>query len=296
MSSFANLFKDPPPTHVFELSERGLAFAEVAEPGHAGFTPFDAGVVQASPVHDNIQQPSVVEARIRASVRANGKHKRRAALILPDYCTRVAVLDFDSFPESHEERLALLRFRMKKGVPFDAETAVVSYAVQPQKKEATDGAKVEVLAAIVASEIVTRYEAPFRGLGFQPGMVTTSTLAALNLVDADESSMFVKLSGRVLSLIVLQGSQIKLARCIELDTDHPEEMDSILHPTVAYIEDELKAVLRRVWLCGFDDQRLALVQRFQTEWRAPVEPLRSRFGTPNANNAGLLGYLESVAS
>jgi type IV pilus assembly protein PilM len=295
MGSFANLFKDPPPTHVFELSERGLAFAEVAEPGHAGFTPFDAGVLQASPVHDNIQQPTIVEERIRASVRANGKHKRRAALILPDYCARVAVLDFDSFPESHEERLALLRFRMKKGVPFDAETAVVSYAVQPRKKEADD-AKVEVLAAIVASEIVTRYEAPFRGLGFQPGMVTTSTLAALNLVDAEESSMFVKLSGRVLSLIVLQGTQIKLARCIELDTDLAEEIDSILQPTVAYIEDELKATLGRVWLCGFDDQRLALARRWQADWRAPVEPLRSRFGTPNANNAGLLGYLESVAS
>ena len=295
MGSFANLFKDPPPTHVFELSERGLAFVEVAEPGQAGFTPFHAGVVQASPVHDNIQQPAVVEERIRAAVRANGKQRRRAALILPDYCARVAVLDFDSFPESHEERLALLRFRMKKGVPFDAETAVVSYAIQPRKKDADD-TKVEVLAAIVASEIVTRYEAPFRGLGFQPGMVTISTLAALNLVDADESSMFVKLSGRVLSLIVLQGSLIKLARCIELDTDLAEEIDSILQPTVAYIEDELKAALRRVWLCGFDDQRLALAHRWQTDWRAPVEPLRSKFGTPNANNAGLLGYLESVAS
>jgi type IV pilus assembly protein PilM len=294
MGSFANLLKDPPPTHVFELSERGIAFAEVAEPKQAGFTPFDAGVLQVTPVHDNVQQAGALEERIRISVPANGKSKRRAALILPDYCTRVAVLDFDAFPESHEERLALLRFRMKKGVPFDVETAMVSYAIQPRKKDAGEG-KVEVLAAIVSAEIVTRYEAPFRELGFQPGIVTTSTLAALNLVDADENSMFVKLSGRVISLIVLQGSAIKLARCIELDTDQPEEMDSILHPTVAYIEDELKAVLRRVWLCGFDDQRLALVQRFQTEWRAAVEPLRSQFGTPNANNAGLLGYLESVA-
>jgi len=294
MGSFANLLKDPPPTHVFELSERGIAFAEVAEPKHSGFTPFDAGVLQVTPVHDNVQQPGAVEERIRVSIPANGKSKRRAALILPDYCARVAVLDFDAFPETHEERLALLRFRMKKGVPFDAETAMVSYAIQPRRKDARD-AQVDVLAAIVSAEIVTRYEAPFRALGFQPGMVTTSTLAALNLVDADESSMFVKLSGRVVSLIVLQGSAIKLARCIELDTDQPEEMDSILHPTVAYIEDELKAVLRKVWLCGFDDQRLALVQRFQTEWRAAVEPLRSQFGTPNANNAGLLGYLESVA-
>jgi type IV pilus assembly protein PilM len=293
MGSFANLFKDPPPTHVFELSERGLAFAEVAEPDEAGFSPFEGGVLQVSPIHDNIHQAAVVEERIRAAVPGNGRSKRRAALILPDYSARVAVLDFDAFPEQHEERLALVRFRMKKSVPFDVDSAMVSYAIQPRKKEAGD-TKVEVLVAIVAAEIVARYEAPFRGLGYQPGMVTTSTLAALNLVDADESSMFVKMSGRVLSVMVLQGSQIKLARCIEMDSNLPEEIDSILHPTVAYIEDELKAALRKVWLCGFDD-RAGLAQRWQTDWRAEVEPLKSRFGTPGSHNAGLLGYLESVA-
>jgi len=222
MSSFANLFKDPPPTHVFELSERGLAFAEVGEPGPPGFTPFDAGVVQVSPVHDNIQQAGMVEERIRISVPESGRGKRRAALILPDYCARVAVLDFDAFPEHPDERVALIRFRMKKSVPFDVDNAMVSFAIQPRKKELSDS-KVEVLVAIMASEIVARYEAPFRALGYQPGLVTTSTLAALNLVDADESSMFVKLSGRVLSVMVLQGSLIKLARCIEMDNDQADE-------------------------------------------------------------------------
>ena len=295
MSSLANLFKDPPPTHVFELSGRGLAFAEVAEPSQAGFTPFDAGVLQVSPVHDNIPQPGVLQERIRSSVPPNGKSKRRAALILPDYCARVAVLDFDAFPEHHEERLALLRFRMKKSVPFDVDSAMVSYAIQPGRHEA-GGTKVEVLMSIVAAEILARYEAPFRGLGYHPGFVTTSSLAALNLVDPDESAMFVKLGGQILSLIVLQGSVVKLARCVEMDSDQSDEIESILHPTVAYIEDELKTPLRRMWLCGFDESRAAMTQRWQTEWRASVEPLRSRFGTPGANNSGLLGYLESVAS
>lgn len=292
MSSFANLFQDPPPTHVFELSEKGLAFAEVAEPGRSGFTPFDPGFLTVSPVHDNIQQPGLVQERIRASLALNGKHRRRAALILPDYCARVAVLDFDAFPDSHDERLALLRFRMKKSVPFDVDSAVVSYAIQPRGREAHS--KVEVLVAILAAEIVARYEAPFRGLGFHPGFITTSSLACLNLVDADEASMLVKLNAHVLSLIVLQGSAIKLARCVELDSESPDEIDSVLHPTVAYIEDELKAALKRIWLCGFE-QHPQLTPRWQTEWNSAVEPLKSQFGVPGAHNAGMLGYLESVA-
>ena len=293
MSSFANLFQDPPPTHVFELSEKGLAFAEVAEPGRPGFTPFEPGCLTVSPVHDNIQQPGLVQDRIRASIAPNGKHRRRAALILPDYCARVAVLDFDAFPDSHEERLALLRFRMKKSVPFDVDSAVVSYAIQPRRREAGDS-KVEVMAAILAAEIVARYEAPFRGLGFHPGFITTSSLACLNLVDTDEASMLVKLNAQVLSLIVLQGSAIKLARCVELDSELPDEIESVLHPTVAYIEDELKAALKKMWLCGFE-QHPALAQRWQAEWNSAVEPLKSKFGVPGAHNAGMLGYLESVA-
>src|ERR1700686_1758427 len=159
----ASLLKDPPPTHAFELSEEGIAFASIAEPAHTEFAQLDAGVLTASPAHDNIQQPHAVLDRIHRLVPPNGHRKRRAALILPDYCARVAVLDFDAFPSQPHEQLALLRFRMKKSVPFDVDSAIVSYVVQA--RGAGDGAKVEVLAALMGAEIVAHYEAPFRNAG-----------------------------------------------------------------------------------------------------------------------------------
>jgi type IV pilus assembly protein PilM len=294
MSSLANLFKDPPPTHAFELSEQGIAFADVADPRDPGFTPLEAGVLLASPLHDNIQQFGVVQERIRHCVPPNGSRKKRAALILPDYCARVAVLDFDAFPDDNEERLALLRFRMKKSVPFDVDSAVVSFAVQPHRRD-SDGAKVEVLVAIIAAEIVARYEAPFRAIGIHPGLITTSSLAALNLIQPDDISLLVKLAAHTLSVVVLHGSAVRLARCVELDSDQPEEIESVLHPTVAYVEDELKSLPKRIWLSGFGTQSASLAQRWHAEWHVAVDPLNSRFGAPGVNNAGLLGYLESVA-
>ena len=294
MNLFATIFKDPPPAYAFELSEQGVAFAGVSQPGQVGFTPFDAGVLLVSPVHDNVQQASVVEERIRAILPPNGHRKRRAALILPDYSARVAVLDFDAFPAEQEERLALLRFRMKKSVPFDVDSAVVSFAVQPHRRGASES-KVEVLVAIMAAEIVGRYEAPFRALGFHPGFITTSSLAALNLIQPDGVTMLVKLNGNILSVLVLQQSAVRLSRSVELDDGREEEIESVLHPTVAYIEDELQASPKRVWLCGLGPQRAVLAQRWQAEWKAAVQPLESRFGAPTAHNAGLLGYLESVA-
>jgi len=291
MTSLANLLKDPPPTHAFELSEAGIAFARVNEPKEANFLPFDAGVLLVSPVQDNIHQPQAVLDQLRVIAPPNGHRRRRAALILPDYCARIAVLDFDAFPSDPAEQLALIRFRLKKSVPFDIDSAIVSYSAQPRRK---DSEKIEVLAAVMAAEVVGQYEAPFRTMGFHPGLVTTSSLAALNLVQPELISMLVKLNGRILSVLVMDGSTLKLARSVEMDGGAADEIESVLHPTVAYIEDELKSKPRRIWLCGFGADSGEYAERWKAEWGVDVEPLRAHFGMPGPNNAGLLGYLESI--
>jgi type IV pilus assembly protein PilM len=293
--SLANLLKDPPPTHAFELSEEGISFAPVSASARAEFAPFEPGVLLVSPLHDNIQQPHVLLEQIRSLVPVNGHRKRRAAVILPDYCARIAVLDFDTFPSDPDEQQALVRFRLKKSVPFEVDTAVVSYVEQPRLSNAKGETKVEILAAVMSSEIVHQYETPFRDSGFHPGLVTTSSIAALNLLDADGITLLVKLSGRILSVLVLSDNAVKLARCIEMDEAGVLDIESVLHPTIAYIEDELKSRPKLVWLAGFGPEAGEFGPRWESEWGVAVQPIRSRFGAPNRNNSGLLGYLESVA-
>ncbi|MBV9769627.1 MAG: hypothetical protein JOZ32_08655 [Bryobacterales bacterium] len=291
MNSLANLLQDPPPTHAFELSEQGLAFAPVSQPALARFSRFEPGVLLVSPLHDNIQQPKVLMDHILSLAPANGHRKRRAAMILPDYCARVAVLDFDTFPSDPGEQQALVRFRLKKSVPFEVDTAVVSYVVQPH----SGNAKVEVLAAVISSDIVVQYEAPFRAAGFHPGLVTTSSLATLNLLETGAITLLVKLSGRILSVLVLQENVVNLARCVEMEQGGVNDMESVLHPTIAYIEDALKERPEQIWLAGFGSEIEQLAPRWESEWGVAVQAVRSRFGAPGQNNAGLLGYLEAVA-
>ncbi len=64
-----------------------------------------------------------------------------------------------------------------------------------------------------------------------------------------------------------------------------EEILGVLHPTFAYVEDELNAPVGKLILCGLPPETVA-------SFRCEVEPLRSRFGAPGPFNAGLLGYLE----
>ncbi|MGH9558525.1 MAG: hypothetical protein ACRD30_04735, partial [Bryobacteraceae bacterium] len=146
--------------------------------------------------------------------------------------------------------------------------------------------KIEVVAVTVALEVIARYEALFRAAGFHPGAVTTSMLAALHLYNGDGVAVFAKLSGRVLTVAVLADQAIKLFRCVMLEEANEDEILSVLHPTFAYVEDELNVPVGKLILCGFPQPPRGL--------RCEIEPLRSQFGAPGGFNAGLLGFLESV--
>jgi type IV pilus assembly protein PilM len=292
LDKLASLIKDPPPDYVFEISEAGIAFVRPGPSRQVGFEPLENDVISVSPLRDNILRPEVLGAKIQQLASATTNRKRRAVLILPDYCARVAVLEFDSFPAKAEEQSSLVRFRMKKSVPFDVESAALSYYPQVRADK-----KLDVVVAVAALEIVARYEAPFRAAGLQTGIVTTSALAAVDLEKGHGISLMAKLSGRVLTLSVFRAGILKLVRCIELPQVTEEEIMGAIFPTVAFIEDEMAAKPDRIALCGFDSNfgsRANLLEIWEDDLGVKMEPLHSRMGTPGPFNAGLYGYLESA--
>lgn len=291
-TNFTQLIADPPPDFAFEVSEAGIAFARPNSGIDVGFEPLEKDVIAVSPLRDNVLRPEAFSAKVSALVNTNGNRKRRkAVLILPDFCARVAVLEFDSFPASAEEQMSLVRFRVRKSVPFDIESAAVSYYPQPGS---SGGKRLDVLVVAAPLDIVAPYEAPFRAAGLQPGLVTTSGMAAYDLLKADGVSVLAKISGRILTVAVTQSGIIKLVRCVEVAEVNQQEIMAILFPTVAYVEDELSARPERLIVCGFGPT----LEQFRTQWETElgiaIEPLGSRLGTPGPFNAGLLGYLESL--
>src|SRR5579863_4504772 len=95
VDSITHLFTDPPPAAAFELSEAGVAVARLGAKADLGFRPLKPDTISVSPLRDNIQLPDELVAAVREAAPLNPKNKRRdAALIIPDYCTRISVLDF----------------------------------------------------------------------------------------------------------------------------------------------------------------------------------------------------------
>jgi type IV pilus assembly protein PilM len=283
--------QEPPPAMAFEISEAGIATARIGSKAEVEFRPLKPGVLSISPLKENVVDPDEFSLAVRAaSGGASARKRKDAALILPDFCTRIAVLDFDEFPSDVKEQLSLVRFRLKRSVPFDVESAAVSYWAQSDAKK-----KCDVLVVMAPLEIVSRYEAPFRSAGMNPGLVTSSALAARELAPEAGLSVLAKITGRVLTVVVREKSVVKLVRCLEVASQELEDIAAVLLPTFVYVEDNLGGCAENLLLCGFGAQADAAERRFQEELAVPVETLRSPLGVPGENNAGLLGYLRSIA-
>lgn len=290
LDQLKSLVEEPPPLFAFELSEAGVAHAQRRRKDgpSIGFRPFSAPAIHVSPVRENIVDPELLGAHIAALPTVDGKRRGDAAVILPDYSTRVALLDFDSFPKDPTEQMALVRFRLKKAVPFDTESAAVSYQARKGAGKTT-----EVLVAAASQEIVAKYEAPFRAAGYQPGYITTSMLAALDLLPKSGLQVCAKIGGHNLTVAVCRGRLPRLVRCVEVDHFTAEEVMGVLYPTFAYAEDELKERPSRMFVCGFEVLDDWTRKQCETEMGIAFEPLMSDWGPAAEVNAGLLGWLQA---
>jgi Tfp pilus assembly protein PilN len=271
-----SILKDPPPEFAFEISPDGIAMSRTKPPAATQKLPLPPGVLVPSPVKDNVTDADELAATVKALVpAAAGRNRRGAAVILPDNSMRIAVLDFETLPDKEEERQTLIKFRLRKTLPFDIDEAALSTFVQTGKK---------VLAAVAPVEIVARYEAPFRAAGLHPGFVTCSSLAALDLLPRKGSLLVANRSRGSLTVLALRDGVINLARTLELDT--LDEISADLYATLVYVEDQTGLRPEKLILAGFGDDAEAAGLRLTAELDLPVESL------PNAR-PGLDGYLKS---
>jgi type IV pilus assembly protein PilM len=260
----------------------------------------------ASPSAPNLLKPHLYRDAL-AQVSGSGAAGRSAApkqpatgLVIPDYAVRMAILDFEEFPPREEERNALIRFRLRKSVPFHIDEAQVAYSVQVNEPK-----RIEVLAIAIARPILNEYETLFTDAGYRVGLVTPSSIAALPLCADAEPGLTVvaKAAGSTLSVLLLEQGRVRLVRCLDLasgDGEKPDHGDfnilALLQQTLAYAEDEIGQAATRLLLCGFGPETAAFGRLAQEELRIPYASVHSRFGTASQQNAGLLGLLEQYAA
>jgi type IV pilus assembly protein PilM len=145
-------------------------------------------------------------------------------LIIPDGAVRVLLLDFDALPQKLSEALSIIRFRLKKLVPFEVDDAMVSFQILTSSR-----AGVRVLAATMPHDILREYETAVREAGFEPGAVLPSTLAALSAISGLQPVLLANATRSSVTTAIVRDGNLLLHRTVDLQPA-ASGSDARVHP------------------------------------------------------------------
>ena len=156
----------------------------------------------------------------------------------------------------------MLRWKLKKSVPFEAEETLVSYMRQAPREEGVD-----IVTGLARLRIVREYELLVEPAGMTPGVVMNSTLAALPLLDDRRPALLARVSSSTLTTAIIREGILCGYRCTELATElarlTPQALLDEIYPLAAYYQDS--------WREGIQSVRLSGLGERMDEFRAPIE-------------------------
>ena len=288
------------PPSALELSPEGALAAARVSPSNRNdadspiiysFASLPAGALVPSLEGANLRLPDAVSDAIRIALGEVSPRSRSVTLVLPDTLVRVFVLDFDSLPAKPAEAASVVRFRLRKMVPFDVEHAGLSYQVLSKTES-----ECKILAAVVPGPILEEYEAAVRDAGYEPGAVLPSSIAALEALEQMESVMAANLSSQSITTSIANGEDLLLYRTIDLPQEPVQRLSEIqrsIAVAAAYFEDKLGARPRRLHYAGTQRrsefaQFIAIPDLVVVEW---VDRPTIGSSIPQTSLAGVAGAL-----
>ena len=233
------------------------------------------GALVPSAVEPNIINATSVKTAFNDAVgqiRARGED---IALLVPDPVIRVFVQHFEQFPRSAEEAEPMLRWKLKKSVPFDADETVISYMRQPAREEGVD-----VVTALARQRIIREYEALAEGANLYPGVVLSSSLAAISLLDGDKAVLLARVSGNSLTTAIVRDKVLCGYRCTELPVHSaditPQALLEEIFPLAAYYQDTWGDSIHSVRIAGLAGRLPEFIEPLEAEFHCSVGALLHR--------------------
>jgi len=232
------------------------------------------GAIVPSAIETNITNMAAVKSAFARLAEKLQVKEEYAALVVPDPVIRVFVQHFDDFPRSSEEAIPMLRWKLKKSVPFEVEETLLSYMRQQPRGEGVD-----VVTAIARLRIIKEYESILESRNVRPGVVLSSTLAAISLLQGARPTLLARLSGTSLTTAIVREGVLAGYRCTELPTTAaevtPHTLLEEIFPLAAYYQDTWHEGIQAVRVAGLQRRLPEFVRPLQDEFKCDVGSLLS---------------------
>lgn len=238
-----------------EISADRIVAVRAAEAGTrieaAAAAALPAGLLTPGLQQANISERAKLVPPLRDSLAAVAGRARDICLIIPDATTRVLLLDFETLPEKQQDADAVVRFRLKKSLPFDVEESAVSFDRQGA------ALPIRVVAAVTPRGVLEEYESLVREAGYNPGSVLPSMLATLGLADASRPTMVIKVEHGTTTFAIVDQDQLLLYRALDNAgaAVTGESLVDDVNTSLVYFEDRYGVGVDRVFVTGVESMQ-----------------------------------------
>jgi hypothetical protein len=254
VETIAEVFKPQAPLWACELTPKHVIVA-----GVNGNRTQIAGKMALELPHG--QSVEAARSAVREALTHAGFKGSEIAVVVPDESSRIVFLTAEKPSKNVEEQQTFIRWKLKKTVPFDVDTAQVAYRVLGPHRS---GSGVNMLVALSPRSTVQEYEILFDSMDIHAGMVLPSTLAALNLFSPPAGdTLFLKIAQDCVTTTVFQNSRVEFYRRVTGLSLY----DSV-YPTILYYQDKLGGKrIEQLAVCGYD-----------SDSREPLDEVQEKLG------------------
>jgi hypothetical protein len=233
------------PLTVVEVRARALGIVRVAREGRrlvlaaAAALELPEGALRLSMTESNLADPGAFREALKSALaKAGALAAGRIGLVLPDPVARMALLPASEMAaKSRAASEELIRFRLRKSVPFDIRDARIVFQSPGTRSEDP------VLVAAVFKPVLDAYEAACRAAGVHAGLVELSGLTLLNaafggLPPADR--LLVNWDDGYVTLLLARGEWPIVVRTLTgTPAAEPREVAREVAQTVLYYRERL---------------------------------------------------------
>lgn len=162
---------------------------------------FPENTVRVSLKEQNILEPDVFVDRIKSAHNLILARTGKVSVSLPDSVGRMLLIDLEGRFKSRAEGLDLIRWKLKKSIPFDLADTHLDY----QKLAVRENGEMSLLVALISKTVVSQYEELLAEAGLVPARIDFNSFNLCRVFDRhlsiDGDSIMVSFYGSTLGII-----------------------------------------------------------------------------------------------
>lgn len=286
---FSRLLSSRPPAAALEIGANRVTAAVLTDQGKSrvlsayASEPVPPGVLEPALNAPNIHESAALAGAISRTLDRLSPRPRRVALVLPDTVAKLSLLRFEKVPAKTQDLDQLIRWQMRKAVPFKIEEGQISWV---PGVALPDGGR-EYLVTVARRDLVESYERVCNAAGVHPGIVDLATVNLVNAVLGAQAGggssgadwLLVNVAADYSTLAVVRGGDLIFFRTRPAERD--DDLSDLVHQTTMYHEDRLGGGgFSRVVLAGATSRGVEQAERLRRDVEervgSRIEPLDFR--------------------